>query len=263
MLQILIVGFGFLDISPLWPLAFSWQSHPSTLCTSNFIVFFGALGIILITNQQSYYSRPINFLQLWMYRTSYFIIIFLVLYHSVWFEQLHRLRPLITSWQIHWGILLRVLLSSIRSKECAPKTNWELFLTPKAKMCIHYWYNFFEVVLGLGVHDTRSYFASKLCSLVASCIFQRLSNHRWKMDIWHAVQSPTAICIRFIVIVKENVGDYIHFRFKGLPVTIGSCKIKLLFLLISSQLQQLSHYTCFREWAPVGMGLDPIWCHHQ
>ena len=60
-----------------------------------------------------------------MYCTSNFLIIFLVLDHSVWLEQLHRLRPLITSWQIHWGILLRVVLSSIRSKECARRQNWE------------------------------------------------------------------------------------------------------------------------------------------
>ena len=53
-MQILIVGFGLLDVSPLWPLALSWPSHPSTLCahqTSS--SFFGALSIRLITNQPS------------------------------------------------------------------------------------------------------------------------------------------------------------------------------------------------------------------
>ena len=36
-----------------------------------------------------------------------------------------------------------------------------------------------------------------------------------------------------------------------------------VFLLIGSLLPKLSRYTCFRERAPVGVGLDPIWCHHN
>ena len=73
------------------------------------------------------------------------------------------------------------------------------------------------------VLDTQSFFASKLCLLVASCIFQRLSNHQWKMDIWHAVQSPTVFCIRFLVIVKEKCWWRHTLQILWLPVIIGSC----------------------------------------
>ena len=38
-MQILNTGFGLPGVW-LWPLALSWQRHPSTMCTSNFIVFF-------------------------------------------------------------------------------------------------------------------------------------------------------------------------------------------------------------------------------